>query len=472
MSLPSLHIGDLVARLPIIQGGMGVGISLSGLASAVANQGGVGVIATPMIGMYEPDRATNPEEADLRALKKEIRKAREMTNGVLGVNIMCALTNFAELVRTSVREGIDVIIAGAGLPLDMPAHLPEELKGKIHTKLVPIVSSGRAATLICKKWLKRFNRLPDAFVVEGPKAGGHLGFKREQLDDPEYALEKIVPQTIEAVREFETIAKRPIPVIAAGGVYSGADIVRFLEMGAAGVQMGTRFVATEECDADIEFKMAFVNAKKEDIRVIQSPVGLPGRAVGNAFLDKVQSGQLKPHKCPYKCLASCPQEEGPYCIAKALMNAKRGILKHGFAFAGANAYLVDKIVTVKELFASLSEEACRYSASRTARYVENARHCLEQLQGNAARCKLSARKYLEQAQEEAARRTQSARQYLEQMHGNAARCKEGAKLYLTQVQEGAVRRKENARQYLTQVQEKVSNTLQDCMPDRLQSDTE
>ena len=433
MNLPSLRIGDLVARLPIVQGGMGVGISLSGLASAVANEGGVGVIATPMIGMNEPDRASNPEEADIRALKREIRKARELSDGVIGVNIMCALTNFAELVRTSVREGIDVIFAGAGLPLDMPAHMPEELQDKIRTKLVPIVSSGRAAKLICKKWLKRFNRLPDAFVVEGPKAGGHLGFKPEQIDDPQYALEIILPETIEAVREFELVAKRPIPVIAAGGVYTGADICRFLEMGAAGVQMGTRFVATEECDADIEFKKAFVNARKEDMRVIQSPVGLPGRAVANAFLDKVKDGLLKPHKCPYKCLASCPQEAGPYCIAKALMNAKKGLLKHGFAFAGANAYLVDKIITVKDLFSSLKEEAFRYS-SEASRYAEN------------------------------------ARQYLGQVQDSAARCKEGAKQYLEQMQEEALRRKEEAKQYLGQMQERVSDKLQDCLPDCLQSE--
>jgi len=454
MNLPSLHIGDLVARLPIVQGGMGVGISLSGLASAVANEGGVGVIATPMIGMYEPDRATNPEEADLRALKREIAKARELSDGVIGVNIMCALTNFAELVRTSVREGIDVIFAGAGLPMDMPAHLPQELREKAHTKLVPIVSSGRAAKLIYKKWLKRFGQLPDAFVVEGPKAGGHLGFKPEQLDDPDYALEKILPQTIETVREFEEVAHRPIPVIAAGGVYTGGDIVRFMDMGAAGVQMGTRFVATEECDADIEFKKAFVNAGKEDMRVIQSPVGLPGRAVGNSFLDKVRDGLLKPHKCPYKCLASCPQEDGPYCIAKALMNAKRGLLKHGFAFAGANAYLVDKIVTVKDLFGSLKEEAERYKVDATRRYTEGARQYLEQMQDGATRYKQGAKQYLEQVQSEASRRTESARQYLDQ------------------VQEEAARRTENARQYLGQMQEKVSTKLHDYLPERMQTDPE
>ncbi|SKA94082.1 nitronate monooxygenase [Paucidesulfovibrio gracilis DSM 16080] len=453
MTLPSLHIGDLVARLPIVQGGMGVGISLSGLASAVANEGGVGVIATPMIGMYEPDRASNPEEADLRALKTEIRKARSLSNGIIGVNIMCALTNFAELVRTSVREGIDVIFAGAGLPLDLPAHLPEDQRENTHTKLVPIVSSGRAAKLICKKWLKRFDRLPDAFVVEGPKAGGHLGFKPEQIDDPNFALEKILPQTIEAVHEFEMQARRPIPVIAAGGVYSGADIVRFMDMGAAGVQMGTRFVATEECDADIEFKKAFVNAKKEDLRVIQSPVGLPGRAVGNVFLDKVKNGLLKPHKCPYKCLASCPQEDGPYCIAKALMNAKRGLLKHGFAFAGANAYLVEKIVTVRDLFCSLKEEAARSRAEAAARrYIESARQYMDLVTDSAARYRLEAKQYLEQMQAQANRGKECARQYLDQMH------------------EEATRRRENAREYLEQMQEKVSSTLQEYLPEGRRTD--
>ncbi|GAB7023547.1 NAD(P)H-dependent flavin oxidoreductase [Salidesulfovibrio brasiliensis] len=360
MQLPSLKFGDLVAKMPIVQGGMGVGISLSGLASAVANEGGVGVIATSMIGMRDPQRAKDPHGSDIRALTEEIQKAREkMQDGLLGVNIMCALTNFADMVTTSVKQNVDVVFSGAGLPLDLPKYLretSEELKQEVRTKLVPIVSSGRAANILAKKWTSRFGYLPDGFVVEGPKAGGHLGFKPEEIEDPDHQLEKIVADVIETVKPYEDKHGRAIPVIAAGGVYSGEDIGKFLQLGAAGVQMGTRFVATEECDADIEFKRAYVNAKKEDVGIIKSPVGLPGRAIMNNFLDTVSEGLRKPKKCIHKCLHSCAEENSPYCIAQALVNAYKGKLKHGFAFAGANAYLVDKIVTVRELMTSLSDE--------------------------------------------------------------------------------------------------------------------
>lgn len=363
MKLPNLSFGDLSARLPIIQGGMGVGISLSGLASAVANEGGVGVIATSMIGMRDPQRAKDPEAADHRGLIEEIRKARaKMTDGLLGVNIMCALTNYSDMVKTSIREGVDVIISGAGLPMDLPGYLREvsdEMKKDMKTKLVPIVSSGRAANILCKKWMKKFDYLPDGFVVEGPKAGGHLGFKAEQLDKPEFQLETIVTDVIDAVKPYREKHDKNIPVIAAGGVYSGEDIAKFLEMGASGVQMGTRFVATKECDADEAFKQAYVNAQKDDVTIIKSPVGLPGRALKNTFLEAVSSGLKQPKKCVHKCLHSCAEEKSPYCIAQALVNAYKGKLKHGFAFAGANAYLVDKIVTVRELMTDLREEAER-----------------------------------------------------------------------------------------------------------------
>ena len=352
MALPALKIGDLIAQLPIIQGGMGVGISLSGLASAVANEGAIGVIASAMIGMNESDIYSDSRNANIRALKDEIRKAREKTKGILGVNIMVALTNFADMVKTSIEEGIDIIFSGAGLPLDLPKYLRDGIK----TKLVPIVSSGRAARLICKKWLARFDRLPDAFVVEGPMAGGHLGFSPNQLDNPDFALDKLIPEVIEAVKPFVDERKIDIPVIAAGGIYSGEDICKFLKLGAAGVQMATRFVATHECDADIRFKQSYIDAKKEDLVVIESPVGMPGRAILNDFISAVKSGKKKPFKCPYHCVSTCDYKESPYCIAFALINAKKGNLQHGFAFAGKNAYKVDKIVSVKELFRSLLTE--------------------------------------------------------------------------------------------------------------------
>lgn len=359
MVFPNLKIGDIVARVPIIQGGMGVGISLSGLASAVANEGGIGVIAGAMIGMNEPDVAKNPLEANVRALRKEIRRAKEMSKGVLGVNLMVALTNFADLVKTSIDEKIDVIFSGAGLPLDLPKYLKdacEQRKEEVHTKLVPIVSSARAASVICKKWMSRFDYLPDAFVVEGPKAGGHLGFKPEELDDPDFSLERVIPQVIEAVRPFEEKHNKRIPVIAAGGVYSGEDIRKFIDMGAAGVQMGTRFVATHECDADERFKQAYVSAKQEDIVVIKSPVGMPGRAIRSSFVEAVDEGKRHPVKCAFHCIHSCQVEKSPYCIAAALLNAKKGNLNKGFAFSGVNVHRVDKIQSVKDLVDSLKRE--------------------------------------------------------------------------------------------------------------------
>ncbi|MCX7845069.1 MAG: nitronate monooxygenase, partial [Dictyoglomaceae bacterium] len=284
MKIPSLKIGDLVARIPIIQGGMAVGISLSGLASAVAEEGGIGVIATAGIGMLEHDFGNNFLEANIRALRKEIRKAREKTKGIIGVNIMVALTNFIDMVKTSIEEKVDIIFAGAGLPLDLPKYLTKESR----TKLVPIVSSVRAARIIAKTWIDKFNYVPDAFVVEGPLAGGHLGFKKEELDDPNITLEERFKEVWKEIRVLEEKYDKEIPVIPAGGIFDGKDIVKFLKMGAAGVQMATRFVATEECDGDFRFKKAYLDAKKEDIIVIKSPVGLPGRAIKNEFLESVE----------------------------------------------------------------------------------------------------------------------------------------------------------------------------------------
>jgi nitronate monooxygenase len=349
MKMPELKIGDLISRLPIIQGGMGVGISMSGLASAVANAGGIGVIAGAMAGITEKDVSSNGLEANCRALTREIRKAREKSKGIIGVNIMVALTHFADLVKTAIAEKVDLIFAGAGLPLDLPGYL----KNGDRTRLVPIVSSGRAARLICKRWHQRYGYLPDAVVVEGPKAGGHLGFKAEQLDDPAFSLENLVAEVLAVVKQVEDEHGVRIPVIAAGGVYDGADIRHFLEMGASGVQMGTRFVATHECDADPAFKQSYVDAREDDLMVIKSPVGLPGRALRNQFLIDVSDGQRRAFRCPYHCIKSCDPEKSPYCIGMALAMARRGKLNSGFAFAGANAFRVDRIVSVRELIESL-----------------------------------------------------------------------------------------------------------------------
>ncbi|MHC4582451.1 MAG: NAD(P)H-dependent flavin oxidoreductase, partial [Planctomycetota bacterium] len=288
--MPTLRIGALEADVPIVQGAMGVGISLSQLSSAVANAGGIGVIATPGIGQFEPDWDTDAKAANERALRKEIRKAKAKTSGLIGVNVMVALSDYDNLIQSSVDEGVNVLFLGAGLPLRLPRTLPLDGLDELATKFVPIVSSGRAARLVFRAWQKRYNHVPDAVVVEGPLAGGHLGFKKEQIDDPDYALEEILPDVIAAVRPFEQQFSKSIPIIAAGGIYTGADIHRFLESGVQGVQMGTRFVATHECDASAEFKQAYLNCKEKDIVIINSPVGLPGRAIRGSFLKRVSEG--------------------------------------------------------------------------------------------------------------------------------------------------------------------------------------
>ncbi len=352
MKMEALNIGDLKINLPIIQGGMGIGISMSKLAAAVANEGGVGVIAAVGIGMFEPDYAKNFIEANIRGLKKEIAKAKEKTNGILGVNIMVALTNFTDMVKTAIAEKVDIIFSGAGLPLNLPQYLTKDSK----TKLVPIVSSGRAAGIICKKWKEQYDYLPDAIVVEGPKAGGHLGFKRNQIENPDFALEKLVPEVKAQVEFFEDKYNTSIPVIAAGGIYTGADIKNIMELGASAVQMGTRFVTTNECDASLQFKQTYIDSSEEDLEIINSPVGMPGRAIKNDFIEKINRGEKRPVKCPYKCLKTCDIEKTPYCIFAALMSAMKGNFFNGYAFAGSNAFRATKIIPVKETVESIVRE--------------------------------------------------------------------------------------------------------------------
>jgi NAD(P)H-dependent flavin oxidoreductase YrpB (nitropropane dioxygenase family) len=354
--MPTLRIGALEADIPIVQGAMGVGISLSNLTSAVANAGGIGVIATPGIGQFEPDWDANPSKANKRALQKEIRKTKAKTGGIVGVNVMVALSDFDDLVQCAVDEGVNVLFLGAGLPIGLPKTLPLDKLGELATKFAPIVSSARAAKIVFRAWQKRYTHVPDAVVVEGPLAGGHLGFRKDQIDNPDNTLEKILPEVVTVVKPYEEQFNRSIPVIAAGGIYTGVDIHRFMELGAQGVQMGTRFVATYECDASMEFKELYLNCKKEDIVIIDSPVGLPGRAIRGKFLERVLSGSKEPFKCSWKCLKSCDFKNVPYCIGLALTNAKKGNLEEGFAFAGANAYRVDKIISVKELIGTLVEE--------------------------------------------------------------------------------------------------------------------
>ena len=362
--MPALRIGNWEASIPIVQGGMGVGISLSGLVSAVATAGAIGVIATAGIGQFEPDLNTNFKEANKRALRREIQKVKAKTDGIIGINIMVALSDFDDLVQCAVEEEAHVLFLGAGLPIRLPKTLPLDKLGELPTKFVPIVSSGKAAKIIFRSWAKQFNHVPDAVVLEGPLAGGHLGFKKEDIGNPDYSLEKILPDVIAAVKPYEKQFNKNIPVIAGGGVYTGADIHKFMELGAQGVQMGTRFVATDECDASAEFKDAYLKCKKEDIVIIDSPVGLPGRAIRDKFLERVSSGIKETFKCPWKCLRTCDFKNVPYCIALALTNAKEGKMDGGFAFAGANAYRVDKIISVKELIDTLVGEYMAAAAQR------------------------------------------------------------------------------------------------------------
>jgi len=347
--MKEFSIGGLRVSVPIVQGGMGVGVSLSGLAAAVANQGGVGVISSAGLGLLYRDYSKDFLEASIQGLKEELRKAKELSLGAIGVNIMSAMTNFEDMARTAIREKADIIFAGAGLPMD----LPKFLKPDSTTKLVPIVSSARAASIISQKWKTNYDYLPDAFVVEGPKAGGHLGFKNNQIDDKTYTLEHLLPEVVAETKKIKAEYNKDVPVIAAGGIYSGDDMYQIMKLGASAVQLGTRFVTTEECDASPIFKQEYITATESSVKIIQSPVGMPGRAIGNNFLDDVKRGERMPKSCPFKCIKSCKVEKSPYCIINALYQAYKGNMKRGYAFAGSNAFKADKINKVKDVFAEL-----------------------------------------------------------------------------------------------------------------------
>lgn len=344
MELPQLRIGNKITKVPIIQGGMGVGVSLSNLASAVANYGGIGVISGVQIGFREDDFDKNTFKANERALVKEIRKAKELSpDGIIGVNLMVAIENYVDMVKLCVKEKVDLIISGAGLPKDLPSFV----KGT-NTKIAPIVSSAKAAKLITKLWQRRYDYLPDLMIVEGPDAGGHLGFSPDELKEENY------PNIREIVKDVVTSINPKIPVIAAGGIFDGKDISTFLNLGASGVQMGTRFVATEECDVSLEFKEAYVNSKKDDIDFILSPVGMPGQAIINPFIKRIQAQKEKITKC-YRCLTPCEPAKSPYCISEALISSANGDVDNGLIFIGRNGHRIDKIVSVKELIDELVE---------------------------------------------------------------------------------------------------------------------
>ncbi len=346
-SIPSLRIGDLEINYPIIQGGMGVRVSRSGLAAAVANEGAAGIIASVGLGDYQNCTSPNPIEDNRQALVDEIRQLRSMTDGVIGVNVMAALSDYEWLARKSAAENIDMIISGAGLPLKLPEYVPNP-----DIKLLPVVSSARSLALICKRWKKAYNRLPDAVVVEGPLAGGHLGYTMEKLENNSLDLRQILKEVLDYTCQFNP----PIPVIAAGGIFDGSDIRKFLDIGASGVQMATRFVCTCECDVHENFKKAYVQAKTQDTVLIKSPVGLPGRVIKNKFVESILTGKVIPFNCKYQCLKTCDPNTAPYCIAEVLADAAMGRMDRSFAFAGSNVGRCDEIITVKALFSRIRKE--------------------------------------------------------------------------------------------------------------------
>ena len=345
MSISELRIGDLCARIPVIQGGMGVGVSLSRLAGAVAAAGGVGIISTAQIGYRDPDFGRHPIECNLKAIGEEIKKAREKANGgIIGVNIMVATRRYEDYVKAAVEAGVDLIISGAGLPMTLP-----EVSG--NARIAPIVSSRKSLSVISKYWQKKYSRKPDLIVIEGPLAGGHLGFSKEEIDAYTVTNEKNYDDEVKAIIELAN--ELEVPVVVAGGVYERKDMEHYLAMGAKGVQIATRFVTTRECDASDAYKQAYIDAKKEDIVIVKSPVGMPGRAIHNAFLDKVAAGERFMRGCR-QCIITCKPDTAPYCITEALINAVEGRLDEGLIFCGSNAYRANKIETVADIMEEFS----------------------------------------------------------------------------------------------------------------------
>lgn len=343
--IKELRIGDLIAKIPVIQGGMGVGISLSRLAGAVAKAGGVGIISTAQIGYRKEKYDISPQECNLEAIGEEIKKAKAIADGgIVGVNIMVATTDYELYVKAAVDAGADIVISGAGLPVSLP-----ELVSGSETKIAPIVSSVKAASIILRQWKKKYNRLPDVVVIEGPQAGGHLGFSKEELDTitkEKYDTE--IKAIIQYVNEFAKEYDAVIPVVVGGGVFDRADMDHCMEMGASGVQIGTRFVTTHECDADVRYKQAYIDATDDDVVIVKSPVGMPGRAIKNEFLEKVAAGERFLGKCR-RCVKSCNPATTPYCISQALINAAIGKVEEGLIFCGANVGRVKEIVSVESI---------------------------------------------------------------------------------------------------------------------------
>lgn len=343
-------VGDKEVRIPLIQGGMGVGISLGGLAGAVAAQGGVGIISTAQIGFRESDFDQNPKAANLRAIEQEMKRARlGSPDGIIGYNIMAALRDYEDHVRAAVTAGADLIISGAGLPVDLPG-----MTRGSRTNIAPIVSTEKSAKVILKFWERKYQQTADLVVIEGPEAGGHLGFSRETLEQyTESSYMEEIKRILEVVCGYERKFGKKIPVVVAGGIYDREDVERVMGYGVDGVQVASRFVTTEECDADIRYKESYIHASKEDIAIVKSPVGMPGRAILNPFMKCVMLGEKVSHTTCHRCLAKCNPSEIPYCITDALIAAAEGRIEEALLFCGAKAYKAKRIETVEEVVESL-----------------------------------------------------------------------------------------------------------------------
>lgn len=350
VELEPISLGKLEIPVPIFQGGMAIGISTAKLAAEVARCGGVGVIAGAQLGYTEEDFYTNPVEANLRAVKREVSKAVAAVKGVpgagpIGFNVMAVGSHYEKMVRTAIDAGAKIIISGGGLPMALPGIVPEK-----DVKLIPVVSSARAASLIIRNWSKKHNRLPDAFIFEGPKAGGHLGFKEEQLEIAEENFYKTILEMKDILEEFPECK-----LIVAGGIFDREDVEKALRYGADGVQLGTRFVATEECEAPEAMKQAYVDCNKNDCVIIKSPVGMLGRVLNNKFVQEVALSSEKQQitRCN-NCMHTCNVSEASYCLTEALVTTVKGDVDNGLVFMGSDAHRIESVVKVKDIFDELT----------------------------------------------------------------------------------------------------------------------
>ena len=359
MELKPLKIGKYEIKYPIFQGGMGLGISWDKLAGNVSLEGGLGIISSVGTGYYENRKFINKELNakpfgsenfySTRGLRAIIENARKICGDLpLGVNIMYAANDYARVVKDACEAGINIIVSGAGLP----TNLPEFTQNFKEVALVPIISSAKALKIICKRWLQRYDRLPDAVVLEGPLSGGHQGFTYEQCLDPEFSLFNLIPQVKAEIKEWGEF-----PLIAAGGIWDKNDIEKAISLGADGVQMGTRFIGTHECDADIGFKEVILAAEEKDIELIKSPVGYPARGIRTNLINLVEKRMGPKIQCISNCVSPCQRGKGAkevgYCIADRLFDSFSGKKETGLFFTGANGYKLKELISVKELMHKL-----------------------------------------------------------------------------------------------------------------------